>query len=387
MLLRPTLRIDIDVPNVGDEWLDSQPEGEWFDSQPQPEGEWFDSQPQPEDVDTQSQPLFTDAELYGMPQPAAVTVDSVFDDDDVTVPSVGNFCSLLKRSNAFGAELVDDGEAEVIAPRASDSQPTKPDAPRASDSQPTELDDDDEDQPLAEMLAKPVEDDNSDVVVVAHGQVPAPSVPEAEVSAPEPAPSVPAPPAPVVPLALPMPRDPEEQAKLEHKRKVSREWHAKWIRAGVPRKAKTPSPQHSSDADSGGASGHSDGGSGDGSGGAPPSEVPAPLPKTHAPRPDDDDVCKEAPGSGEHVSKDVADGTAVAAPDTAPRPNELNADGAAAKPPSFENLSKARDWYISDWISKCGMPKGNERRQAAVAAWMDSDLRSSLVAGRKGITK
>ena len=376
--MRPTLRIDIDVPNVGDEWLDSQPEGEWFDSQPQPEDDIM-----------QSQQLFIDAQLYDDildgAQPAAVTVDSVFD-DDVPVPSVGNFCSLLKRSNAFGAELVDDDQVEAaVTPKAEVI------APRASDSQPTEVDDDD-DQPLAEMLAKPVEGDD-DVVVVAHGQAPAPSVPEPEVSAPEPEvpapsvpPSVPAPPAPVVPLALPMPRDPEEQARLEQKRKVSREWHAKWIRAGVPRKQKTPSPQHSSDADGGGASGHSDG-SGDGSGGAPPSEVPAPLPKTHAPRPDDDDVCKEAPGSGEHVSKVIADGTAAAAPDAAPRPNELNADGAAAKPPSFENLSKARDWYISDWISKCGMPKGNERRQAAVVAWMDSELRSSLVAGRKGITK
>ena len=331
-LLRPAEKIEIDVTNVGDEWCDSQPLGEWFDTQPWPEME--------DDIGFAG----------GLGQPVSTEV-TVFDDppEIEETPTVSKSCHLLKRSKPFDVEPVGEDDLQVTVetktgPTASDTQPTEPD---------------DSDTPLADMIERIEESskaDDDEVIMTlglqeAAAEVPGPVSVLSDDNEPEvPAPHAPAPPAPVVPAAIPRPLDPEEKAKLEKKRKVSRDWHAKWIRAGVPRKPKTPSLQHTSDGSSGG--------------GAPDSEVPAPLPKSPAPRPDDQDGDSAAAG---------AEAAAKAA--------------AAAAPSSFENLSKARDWYITEWISTCGMPRGNERRQAAVEAWMKSDLRSSLVAGRKGMTK
>ena len=60
---------------------------------------------------------------------------------------------------------------------------------------------------------------------------------------------------------------------------------------------------------------------------------------------------------------------------------------AAPRPENFENLQAARDWFVSDWISRSDMPQSNARRQAALKAWMDSPLRSEVVALRLGIQK
>ena len=48
------------------------------------------------------------------------------------------------------------------------------------------------------------------------------------------------------------------------------------------------------------------------------------------------------------------------------------------------SLAKARDKFITQWISECGMPPSNERRRAACAAWMASPLRAQLMAARTG---
>lgn len=53
--------------------------------------------------------------------------------------------------------------------------------------------------------------------------------------------------------------------------------------------------------------------------------------------------------------------------------------------PRFPSLGKARDWYISDWISKCGMPPSHQRRKSACDAWMASSLRADIMAGRIGL--
>lgn len=51
------------------------------------------------------------------------------------------------------------------------------------------------------------------------------------------------------------------------------------------------------------------------------------------------------------------------------------------------SLQSARDQFITKWISKSDMPPSNERRKAAIAAWMSSDLRASIIAGREGTQK
>ena len=54
-------------------------------------------------------------------------------------------------------------------------------------------------------------------------------------------------------------------------------------------------------------------------------------------------------------------------------------------PPRFESLAKARDWFISDWISKSEMPPSHQRRKSACDAWMASSLRADIMAGRVGL--
>ena len=50
-------------------------------------------------------------------------------------------------------------------------------------------------------------------------------------------------------------------------------------------------------------------------------------------------------------------------------------------------LAHAKDKFISEWNAKSGLPASNDRRKMAIQAWMDSTVRSSLMAGRTGIQK
>ena len=50
-------------------------------------------------------------------------------------------------------------------------------------------------------------------------------------------------------------------------------------------------------------------------------------------------------------------------------------------------LAKAKDMFISEWITKCDLPASNDRRTMAIKAWMDSDVRANLMAGRAGVQK
>lgn len=54
---------------------------------------------------------------------------------------------------------------------------------------------------------------------------------------------------------------------------------------------------------------------------------------------------------------------------------------------SFSSLMEASDFLIRDWISHSNMEQSNERRQAATKAWMESHLRSEVVAARAGVQK
>ena len=78
------------------------------------------------------------------------------------------------------------------------------------------------------------------------------------------------------------------------------------------------------------------------------------------------------------VSKGVPRAAAAAVPEGhGPEP----VDGQ----PRFATLAKARDWFISDWISKSEMPPSQQRRKSACDAWMESSLRADIMAGRLGL--
>ena len=51
------------------------------------------------------------------------------------------------------------------------------------------------------------------------------------------------------------------------------------------------------------------------------------------------------------------------------------------------DLSQARHDFIRHWIENSTMKKSNERRQAAMDAWMNSNLRASLLATRGNVQK
>lgn len=53
----------------------------------------------------------------------------------------------------------------------------------------------------------------------------------------------------------------------------------------------------------------------------------------------------------------------------------------------LESLAKTRDQFITKWISTSNMPPSNERRKAAMSAWMESPLRAELIAARAGVQK
>ena len=57
------------------------------------------------------------------------------------------------------------------------------------------------------------------------------------------------------------------------------------------------------------------------------------------------------------------------------------------KPVSFSSLTKAKDWFVKDWIARSDMPQSVERRTRSIEAWMASELRADFLAGRSGIQK
>ena len=57
------------------------------------------------------------------------------------------------------------------------------------------------------------------------------------------------------------------------------------------------------------------------------------------------------------------------------------------KPASFSSLTKAKDWFVKDWIARSDMPQSVERRTRSIEAWMASRLRADFLAGRSGIQK
>ena len=57
------------------------------------------------------------------------------------------------------------------------------------------------------------------------------------------------------------------------------------------------------------------------------------------------------------------------------------------KPASFSSLTKAKDWFVKDWIARSDMPQSVERRTRSIEAWMASELRADFLAGRSGIQK
>lgn len=66
-------------------------------------------------------------------------------------------------------------------------------------------------------------------------------------------------------------------------------------------------------------------------------------------------------------------------------PPSARGDGAPSG--ASKTLTQVQDEFITEWIRCSGTPKPNERRAAALKAWMESDLRSDLLAGRSGVQK
>lgn len=127
---------------------------------------------------------------------------------------------------------------------------------------------------------------------------------------------------------------PADVSAAELKRMVHRQnsaaWHQRWVKKGVPR----PQAQ----------------------------DGVAPVASTESTAAASSEMPSEMP----HVSE------------TAERPDAV---------PSFSSLSKARDYFITKWIAESGLPKSNDRRNAATRAWMESSLRANFVAGRDGIQR
>lgn len=49
------------------------------------------------------------------------------------------------------------------------------------------------------------------------------------------------------------------------------------------------------------------------------------------------------------------------------------------------NMRDACAQFVAKWISECGLPPSNERRKKAYEAWMSSDERSKLLAGKSNV--
>ncbi len=61
--------------------------------------------------------------------------------------------------------------------------------------------------------------------------------------------------------------------------------------------------------------------------------------------------------------------------------------GVVPAPSSFSSLTKAKEWFVKDWIARSDMPQSVERRKCSMEAWMASQLRADFLAGRNGIQK
>ena len=120
-----------------------------------------------------------------------------------------------------------------------------------------------------------------------------------------------------------------EAQKMNHRRN-SLNWHNKWLSKGVPRPPKVVSKTKST----------------------------------------------KKKGSKDDKNKgNRAPATAAPAPAT---------DGPG---PALVSLCKAKEDFVTDWISKSTLPPSMERRNAAVKAWLESDVRANLMAQRAGVQK
>jgi hypothetical protein len=125
-----------------------------------------------------------------------------------------------------------------------------------------------------------------------------------------------------VPAAL---LDVEQAARLERKRKVSREWHAKWKAKGVPRRE---------------AEGQQDTGA-----------------------------------AVEVVDDDDADANIAPA-------DRVKAESNASVGSSLQH---AMNKFMQNWLAASSEPPSKARRTAALQAWMTSPERVALLAARKAI--
>eukprot|EP00435_Cladocopium_sp_Y103_P065325 s80_g27.t1 len=55
--------------------------------------------------------------------------------------------------------------------------------------------------------------------------------------------------------------------------------------------------------------------------------------------------------------------------------------GSSSSSQPAKSLAQAKDMFISKWIEGCGMDPSNDRRNAAIKAWMNSSERSDYIAG------
>ena len=123
-----------------------------------------------------------------------------------------------------------------------------------------------------------------------------------------------------------------EERKLRKKRENSRAWHQKWVSKGVPRVVGAqPSGALSGASNSEPAVGHRD-------------------------QPD-----QPEPAVGPVGEPEPAEAACVT------------------------NMRDACAAFVAEWIRNCGLPPSNDRRAKAYKAWMESDQRASMLAGRAGV--
>lgn len=80
----------------------------------------------------------------------------------------------------------------------------------------------------------------------------------------------------------------------------------------------------------------------------------------------------------------------VSASTSTPTPSAATAAAAPSNPPLSDggvSLAKVKDQFISKWIKESNMAPSNERRAAAIKAWMASQERANFLAGREGVQK
>ena len=67
--------------------------------------------------------------------------------------------------------------------------------------------------------------------------------------------------------------------------------------------------------------------------------------------------------------------------------NSVDGDNTSEPSQPIQSLSQARDQFVAKWIQDSNMPKSMERRTAAYEAWMSSETRANILAGRSGVQK